>query len=375
MLGQPLYMVMPQVVGFRLTGELRDGVTATDLVLTVTQMLRKKGVVDKFVEFCGPGLSAMSLARPRDDREHGARVRRDHAASSRSTTRRCAISSARTARASADCRALLPRSRACSAPSERPIPSFSDTLALDLGDVEPSLAGPKRPQDRVPLREMKDSFRRALTAPVKERGYGLAEAELSRTATVGGNGASATLDHGAVVIAAITSCTNTSNPSVMVGAGLLAKKAVERGLKVKPYVKTSMAPGSKVVTEYLKAAGLTADLEALGFHIVGYGCTTCMPRDTPVLMADGTSRRIEDLPEQGGAKLWAPDGKGQLRAGRPDRADGSGHPRMRHAVPRGGPEADLHAGPRDPRRRWPLGARGCTGVAAGSGRRDGRGQS
>jgi aconitase A len=315
MLGQPLYMVLPQVVGFRLTGSLRDGVTATDLVLTVTQMLRKRGVVDKFVEFCGPGLSTMSLP----DRATIANMSPEFGAT-------CAFFPV-------DDETLRYLERTGREPAARLVdryckeqslfrtdqtldPSFSDTLALDLGDVEPSLAGPKRPQDRVTLKTMKDSFRRSLTAPVKERGYGLAEGELARAAAVGGNGASATIGHGAVVIAAITSCTNTSNPSVMVGAGLLAKKAAERGLEVKPYVKTSMAPGSKVVTEYLQAAKLLPHLEALGFNIVGYGCTTCIAAGTPVLMADGTSRRIEDLPAEGGAEVMAPDGQGRLRRAR-----------------------------------------------------------
>jgi aconitate hydratase len=163
-----------------------------------------------------------------------------------------------------------------------PDPEFSDLLSLDLGDVEPSLAGPKRPQDRVALREMKPSFRKSLVAPVKERGYGLADSEVGRVVEVGTNGTRSRLGHGAVVIAAITSCTNTSNPSVMVGAGLLARNAVERGLSVKPYVKTSMAPGSKVVTEYLQRAGLMRDLEALGFHVVGYGCTSCIGNSGPL---------------------------------------------------------------------------------------------
>jgi aconitate hydratase len=281
MLGQPLYLLMPQVVGFKLTGSLRDGVTATDLVLTVTQMLRKRGVVDRFVEFHGPGLSAMSLP----DRatignmspEYGATVgffpvddetlryleRTGRADAARLVERYC-------------------KEQGMFRTDAMPDPEYGDTLALDLGDVEPSLAGPKRPQDRVPLREMKPSFRRALSAPVKERGYGLAEGELDRTAEVGTDGARSRLGHGSVVIAAITSCTNTSNPSVMIGAGLLARKAVQRGLKVKSHVKTSMAPGSKVVTEYLREAGLLTDLETLGFHIVGYGCTSCIGNSGPL---------------------------------------------------------------------------------------------
>jgi aconitate hydratase len=163
-----------------------------------------------------------------------------------------------------------------------PDPEYSDSLALDLATVEPSLAGPKRPQDRVALRDMQSSFRRALSAPVKERGYGLPEGELARTASTGTNGSTSTLAHGSVVIAAITSCTNTSNPSVMVGAGLLARKAVERGLRSKPHVKTSLGPGSKVVTEYLRESGLLTDLETLGFHIVGYGCLSCIGNAGPL---------------------------------------------------------------------------------------------
>jgi len=280
MLGQPLYMLMPEVVGFKLTGRLRDGVTATDLVLTVTQMLRKRGVMDKFVEFHGPGLSAMSLPvramianmAP----EYGATMGFFPVDSEtlRYFERTHRVEAARRLEAYARAQGLF---RA----DDTPDPEFTDTLALDLGDVEPSLAGPKRPQDRVALREMKEAFARTLTAPVKERGYGLAADELDRHATVSLNGG-AEIGHGAVVIAAITSCTNTSNPSVMLGAGLVAKKAVARGLKVPSYVKTSTAPGSKVVTEYLHAAGLDRPLEALGFHTVGYGCTTCIGNSGPL---------------------------------------------------------------------------------------------
>ncbi len=311
MLGQPLRLLMPQVVGFKLTGALRDGVTATDLVLTITQMLRKKGVVDKFVEFYGPGLSAMTLPDratignmspeygatmgffPVDDETLRYLERTGRGDAARLVERYC-------------------KEQGLFRTDASPDPEYSDALALDLGDVEPSLAGPKRPQDRVPLREMKSNFRRALTAPVKERGYGLPESELSRTAETGTNGSTSVLAHGSVVIAAITSCTNTSNPSVMVGAGLLARKAVERGLQVKPHVKTSMAPGSKVVTEYLRESGLLTDLESLGFNIVGYGCTTCMASGTPVLMSDGTARRIDDLPDAGGARLFGPGADARL---------------------------------------------------------------
>jgi aconitate hydratase len=291
MLGQPLYMVMPQVVGFKLTGRLRDGVTATDLVLTVTQMLRKKGVVDKFVEFFGPGLSAMSLP----DRATIANMAPEYGAtigffpvdeeSLRYLERTGRGEAARLT--GAYC-----REQGLFRTDGTPEPEFSDTLALDLGDIEPSLAGPKRPQDRVTLREMKTSFRRALAAPVKERGFGLAEGDLARQVEVGSNDGRTSLGHGAVVIAAITSCTNTSNPSVMLGAGLLARNAVARGLAVKPFVKTSMAPGSKVVTEYLKASGTLADLERLGFHVVGYGCTTCIGNSGP--LPEAVAKGIED---------------------------------------------------------------------------------
>ena len=279
MLGQPLYILMPEVVGFRLTGSLRDGVTATDLVLTVTQMLRRKGVVDTFVEFHGPGLSAMSLP----DRATIGNMSPEYGATmgffpvDDETLRYLE----RTGRG--DAAKLVERyckEQGLFRTDKTADPEFSDALALDLADVEPSLAGPKRPQDRVPLREMKQSFRRSLIAPVKERGYGLSESELARVAE-NEDGAKG-LGHGAVVIAAITSCTNTSNPSVMVGAGLLARKAVERGLTVKPFVKTSMAPGSKVVTDYLRASKLLEPLEALGFYIVGYGCTSCIGNSGPL---------------------------------------------------------------------------------------------
>jgi len=291
MLGQPLYMITPQVVGFRLTGRLPDGVTATDLVLTVTQMLRKKGVVEKFVEFYGPGLSQMTLADratvanmspeygatcgyfPVDDETLRYLRRTGRATDAERVERYCKEQGLFRTDASSD-------------------PVFSDTLSLDLGEVEASLAGPKRPQDRVPLARMKSAFRQALTAPVKERGFGLSEADLSRTAPVEMRGERSEMRHGSVVIAAITSCTNTSNPSVMLGAGLLARKAVERGLRVPAHVKTSLAPGSKVVTEYLQHANLMKDLEALGFYLVGYGCTTCIGNSGP--LPDPVHQAIND---------------------------------------------------------------------------------
>ena len=291
MLGQPLYMLTPQVVGFRLSGKLRDGVTATDLVLTVTQMLRKKGVVDKFVEFYGPGLSTMSLP----DRATIGNMAPEYGATigffpvDDETIRYLERTNRRDA---ARLTEAYYKAQGLFRTDDAPEPTFSDALELDLGAVEASLAGPKRPQDRVPLREVKTSFRKGLTAPVKERGYGLAEADLARTARVQTNGHADTLGHGAVVIAAITSCTNTSNPSVMVGAGLLAKKAVAKGLRVKPFVKTSLAPGSKVVTEYLEKSGTLPDLESLGFYLVGYGCTSCIGNAGP--LPDFVARAIDE---------------------------------------------------------------------------------
>jgi aconitate hydratase len=279
MLGQPIYMLTPQVVGFKLYGKLREGVTATDLTLTVTQMLRKKGVVDKFVEFYGPGLSQISLP----DRATIANMAPDYGATmsffpvDAETLRYLRLTGR------SDVVPLVERYAQVQGlfrTDETPEPEFSDTIELNLDDVEPSLAGPKRPQDRVPLREMKASFRKALTAPVKDRGFGLSESDLNRKSEIGNQ--KSEIGHGAVIIAAITSCTNTSNPSVMVGAGLVAKKAVERGLRPPAYVKTSLAPGSQVVTEYLRDAGLLPYLEQIGFNVVGYGCTTCIGNSGPI---------------------------------------------------------------------------------------------
>ena len=280
MLGQPYYMLTPEVVGFRLTGELPEGATATDLVLTVTQMLRQKGVVGKFVEFTGEGVSRLSLP----DRatianmapEYGATmgffpVDAETIAYLRGTGRPDEVVEL----AERYCKEnLLFRT------DDAPEPAFSDLLELDLSTVEPSLAGPKRPHDRVRLRDAKTSFAVSLRAPIKERGFELSEEQLGKRVAVEGTDYS--LTHGDVVIASITSCTNTSNPSVMIGAGLLAKKAVERGLQVKPWVKTSLAPGSRVVTDYLQASGLIPYLEQLRFHVVGYGCTTCIGNSGPV---------------------------------------------------------------------------------------------
>lgn len=282
MLGQPMDMLLPDIIGFKLYGKLRDGVTATDLVLTVTQMLRSKGVVDKFVEFYGDGLNYMSLT----DRATIANMAPEYGATvgffpvDQETIRYMRLTG-RPEEVIARTEAYM-RAQGLFREVNTPDPEFTDTLELDLTSVVPSLAGPKRPQDRVPMSELKETFNRALTAPVKERGFELKPDALNREATFGTNGGSARMRHGAVVIAAITSCTNTSNPSVMVGAGLLAKKALEKGLNVKPYVKTSLAPGSRVVTEYLKHANLIEPLAALGFNVVGYGCTTCIGNSGPL---------------------------------------------------------------------------------------------
>jgi len=280
MLGQPLSMLIPDVVGFKLHGRLPEGTTATDLVLTVTEMLRKKKVVGKFVEFYGTGLSSLSLP----DRatlanmapEYGATIGffpidSETLAYLRFTGRDASL--VRLVDAYAKDQGLFRT-------DTTPDPLFSDTLELNLADVEPTIAGPKRPQDRVPLRQAKASFQKAMEGVPEKR------------VRVQFNGDQFELGNGSVVIAAITSCTNTSNPSLMIGAGLLAKKAAERGLKSKPWVKTSLAPGSKVVTDYLNAAGLTPYLEAQRFHLVGYGCTTCIGNSGP--LPDAVAAAIKD---------------------------------------------------------------------------------
>ena len=269
MLGQPVTMLLPQVIGFELTGKLKEGATATDLVLTVTQMLRKKGVVGKFVEFYGEGVSAISVA----DRATIANMAPEYGATCgifpidgktleylRFTGRSDASVALVESYAKAQGLFFDPKS----------VPSFTDTLKLDLSTVQPCMAGPKRPQDRVLLSEVKPSF------------YGALDSMLNRQAGGAASNPTDGIDHGSVVIAAITSCTNTSNPSVLVAAGLVAKKAVELGLKTKPHVKTSLAPGSQVVPEYLTKAGLMPSLEALGFHVVGFGCTTCIGNSGPL---------------------------------------------------------------------------------------------
>ncbi|MFP6643534.1 MAG: aconitate hydratase AcnA [Candidatus Latescibacterota bacterium] len=276
MLGQPIYMLLPHVVGFRLDGELPAGTTATDLVLTVTQQLRAHGVVGKFVEFYGPGLSKLSLA----DRATIANMAPEYGATvglfpvdeeTLEYMRRTARKPAVVERVKA-----FMKAQGMFYDANRPDPVFSETLGLDMSTVVPSLAGPTRPQDRVALSDMKTSFKKTLTETLKQKDQGR-----SITVDLGDRG-TADLPEGAVVLAAITSCTNTSNPSVMLGAGLLARNAAAKGLKVPAYVKTSLAPGSRVVTRYLEAAGLDSALEALGFHTVGYGCTTCIGNSGPL---------------------------------------------------------------------------------------------
>ncbi|QQR75117.1 MAG: aconitate hydratase AcnA [Holophagales bacterium] len=283
MLGQPISMLIPQVIGFRLKGKLREGATATDLVLMVTQILRKRGVVGKFVEFFGPGLAELRLA----DRatianmapEYGAtcgifpvdQVAIDYLAFSGRPAEQIALAEAYT------------KAQGLFQTADSPEAEYTDVLELDLGDVVPALAGPRRPQDRVALPDVKSGFavelEKLLAAPRKGA---TAPASPDSKADATYLGESFSLGHGAVVIAAITSCTNTSNPSVMIAAGLVAKKAVEKGLTAKPWVKTSLAPGSKVVTDYLAEAGLTPYLDALRFNLVGYGCTTCIGNSGPV---------------------------------------------------------------------------------------------
>ncbi len=274
MLGQPVSMLIPEVVGFRLTGQLAEGVTATDLVLTVTQMLRKKGVVGRFVEFCGPGLDSLSLA----DRATIANMAPEYGAT-------CGffpvdaktLDYLRFTGRDADRIALVEayaKAQGLWRDSTTPEPVFTDTLELDLAAVRPSLAGPRRPQDRVLLPDVDEAFEAELIG-----GYGKADAADLRVPV---EGASHDLGHGDVVIAAITSCTNTSNPNVLVAAGLVARKANELGLTTRPWVKTSFAPGSQVVTDYFDRVGLTADMDALGFNLVGYGCTTCIGNSGPL---------------------------------------------------------------------------------------------
>jgi aconitate hydratase len=283
MLGQPSSMLVPDVVGFRLHGRLREGATATDLVLTVTEMLRKRGVVGKFVEFYGTGLTTLSVP----DRATIANMAPEYGATmgffpvdaeTLAYLQFTGRSYEQVALVEAYC-----KEQSLFRTDSTPDPMFSDKLELDLGTVEPTVAGPKRPQDRVPLRQAKSSFTKVM------------EGAPDKHVQVRNNGDSFDFSSGAVVIAAITSCTNTSNPSLMLGAGLLAKKAVERGLQVKPWVKTSLAPGSKVVTDYLKASKLDTYLDQLKFHLVGYGCTTCIGNSGPLPEPIGAAIKDNNL--------------------------------------------------------------------------------
>jgi len=294
MLGQPLYMLAPEVIGLELTGELPPGATATDLVLRVTEMLRREGVVGKFVEYFGPGAAGMKLA----DRallanmapEYGATMgffpvdeqtldylrltgRTDEEVEL--VERYCKEQQLFRSTADASCDVAV-------GDASHTVPGYTKVLSLDLSGIEPSLAGPKRPQDRIALSDMKRAFHQVLKTPPAQRGFGLSEEQTQRTAQVVTDDTTTQIGHGAVVIAAITSCTNTSNPGVMLAAGLLAKKAVERGLKVPPHVKTSLSPGSRVVTDYFAKTGLDGPLEQLGFHTVGYGCMTCIGNSGPL---------------------------------------------------------------------------------------------
>jgi len=355
LLGQPLYLLTPEVVGMRITGALPEGSTATDLVLTVTQMLRKRGVVGKFVEFTGPGLSYLTLA----DRATISNMSPEFGATATlfpvdAETLRYLRSTGRSPEL-VDLVERYTKSQGLFRTGEAPEPQFDDLLELDLATVEPSLAGPRRPQDRVAMQNLGKAFRDAFAdrfkaiqvnktteeALIRLVGEGAGQPEpdpvvqkevqdkkAAQLAQGEGNGDSRSnglkdvlvttgnvqthMTDGSVAIAAITSCTNTSNPSVMIAAGLLARHAVERGLSVSPTVKTSLAPGSRAVIDYLENADLLPYLEALRFHLVGYGCTTCLARGTPVLLADGTARRIEQMASTGGAALLAPTADGRL---------------------------------------------------------------
>ena len=292
MLGQPIYMLAPDVVGVRLTGKLNPGVTATDMTLRIVEILREHGVVGKFVEFFGSGMAALTLA----DRATIANMAPEYGATCGffPVDERTLEYMRLTGR---EDEAIAGVEEYCKAQGlwydvEAAEKSYTALLELDLGTIEPALAGPKRPQDRVDLADMKTHFIESLTAELGHQGHGLTEKDLSNSAIVEYNGEKFELNHGDVVIAAITSCTNTSNPGVMLAAGLLARNARKRGLTVKPWVKTSLAPGSRVVTEYYEATGLQEDLNEMGFNVVGYGCTTCIGNSGPL------ATEIDDAVEQ-----------------------------------------------------------------------------
>ncbi|PZD95620.1 aconitate hydratase AcnA [Paenibacillus sambharensis] len=293
MLGQPLYFVTPEVIGFKLTGKLAEGSTATDLALTVTEILRKKGVVGKFVEFFGPGLSNISLP----DRATVANMAPEYGATvGFFPVDAITLDFMRQTGRSEEQIELVEayyKAQNMFRTDETPDPVFTDVIELDLSTIVPSLAGPKRPQDRIELTNMKDAFNDIIRTPIEKGGYGLSDDKIEEVVEVKHpNGKTSKMGTGAVVIAAITSCTNTSNPTVMLGAGLVAKKAVERGLVKPEYVKSSLTPGSLVVTDYLLKAGLLEPLEKLGFHVAGYGCATCIGNSGP--LPDEVSQAIAD---------------------------------------------------------------------------------
>ena len=294
MLGQPIYMLMPEVVGFRLTGQLPRGATATDLVLTVTQILRRYGVVGRFVEFFGSGVRNLSIP----DRATISNMAPEYGATMGffPVDEETLAFLLRTGREASQVELVERYTKEQGLFLEEAEKDYLDVVELDLGSVMPSVAGPKRPQDRIPVPALGKSFQASFTAPTGPEGFGRADHELERVARfMSEKGEDEPLRHGDVIIAAITSCTNTSNPSVMIGAGLLAKKAVERGLSVKRHVKTSLAPGSRVVTQYLHDAGLLPYLNQLGFNVVGYGCTTCIGNSGPLPEAVAGAIRGQDL--------------------------------------------------------------------------------
>src|SRR3989449_2219768 len=319
MLGQPTYLPWPVVVGVRLHGALPTGTTATDLVLTLTELFRKHGVVDKFIEFTGDGLASLRV----EERATVSNMTPEYGATASffPVDRQTLRFLEQTGRGE-----LVPlveryaKAQGMFREEGTPTPAFDELIELDLATIESSLAGPKRPQDRVPLGKGWESFlgpkpTTGVTKPgttegpkpVNDAANTMVAPATAAVAEVAHRPRTVHVNEGSVVIAAITSCTNTSNPSVMVAAGLLAKKAVDAGLSVKPHVKTSLAPGSRVVTRYLDQAGLTPYLEKLGYYLVGYGCTVCIAEGTPVLLANGTARRIEQFPTLGGATVYGPN--------------------------------------------------------------------
>src|SRR6059036_2660717 len=325
MLGQPTYLPWPVVVGVKLKGQLPVGTTATDLVLTLTELFRKKGVVNKFIEFTGDGLSSLAVA----ERATVSNMCPEYGATSalfpvdRQTLRY--LEQTGRPRELIDLVERYTKAQGMFRSDGDPTPTFDELIEVDLGSVKPSVAGPKRPQDRVELPRVWESFTGPKPTigvtlpghtegpkPVNDAPATMVATATPATAAVAHRPRTLQVTDGSVVIAAITSCTNTSNPSVMIAAGLLAKKAVEKGLSVKPYVKTTFAPGSRVVTRYLEAAGLTPYLEQLGFYLVGFGCTVCVAAGTPVLQGNGMARRIEDLPTGGGATVFGPTPDGGI---------------------------------------------------------------